>query len=144
MDEQIRQAILSMDSKWMDKNIEMDLDLQDVLYNGDEELLNQVWLNLIDNAVKFTSEGGKITIVLEIDKGEIVASFEDNGIGMDNETMDNIFRQFYRGNTGKRYEGSGLGLSLAQRVVQLHDGHILVDSVEGRGSNFTVVLPIKK
>ena len=144
LDEQIRQAVLSMDSKWIEKNIEMDLDLQDVIFNGDEELLNQVWLNLLDNAIKFTGDGGKITISLEKNKGEIVASFEDSGIGMDSETMDNVFRQFYRGDTGKRYEGSGLGLSLVQRIVQLHEGTVLVESVQGRGSNFTVVMPIKK
>lgn len=144
LDEQIRQAVLSMDSKWMEKNIEIDLELQDISFNGDEELLNHVWLNLLDNAVKFTDNGGKITIVLEIDKGEIVASFEDSGIGMDSDTLDNIFRQFYRGDTGKRYEGSGLGLSLAQRIVQLHEGNILVESAEGRGSIFTVVIPVKK
>ncbi len=144
LDEQIRQAVLSMDSRWIEKNIEMDLELQDVIFNGDEELLNHVWSNLLDNAIKFTDEGGKISIALEKDKGELVVSFEDSGIGMDSETMENIFRQFYRGNTEKRYEGSGLGLSLVQRIVQLHEGNIYVESVQGRGSNFTVVLPLKK
>ena len=58
--------------------------------------------------------------------------------------MENMFRQFYRGDTGKQYEGSGLGLSLVQRIVQLHDGNVFVESVQGRGSNFTVVFPVKK
>lgn len=144
LDEQIRQAVLSMDSKWMDKDIEMDLDLDDIVYNGDEELMNQVWLNLLDNAIKFTGAGGKVTVSLTIDKGEIVAAIEDSGIGMDSETMENIFRQFYRGDTVKQYEGSGLGLSLVQRIVQLHEGTVFVDSVEGIGSNFTVTLPVQK
>lgn len=144
LDEQIRQAVLSMDSKWMGKNIEMDIDLADVIYSGDEELMNQVWLNLLDNAIKFTGEGGKITVTLTIDKGEVVVSVEDSGIGMDSETMEHIFRQFYRGDTAERYEGSGLGLSLVQRIVQLHDGTVFVDSVQGRGSNFTVALPVQK
>lgn len=144
LDEQIRQAVLSMDSKWMEKNIEMDLELHDIVFVGDEELLGHVWFNLLDNAIKFTDKGGKISINLSKDKGEIVASFEDSGIGMDSETMENIFQQFYRGNTGKRYEGSGLGLSLVQRIVQLHGGTVLVESVQGMGSNFTVILPVKK
>jgi len=144
LDEQIRQAVLSMDSKWMGKDIEMDLDLMDIVYNGDEELLNQVWLNLLDNAIKFTDAGGRITVSLTVDKGEIVASIEDSGIGMDSETMENIFRQFYRGDTAKQYEGNGLGLSLVQRIVQLHEGNVFVESIHGRGSNFTVVLPVRK
>lgn len=144
LDEQIRQAVLSMDSKWIEKKLEMELELQDVTFNGDEELLNQVWLNILDNAIKFTENGGKINVILAVSKGEIVISVEDTGIGMDSETMGNIFRQFYRGNTGKRYEGSGLGLSLVQRIVQLHGGTVLVDSELGRGSNFTVTFPLKK
>lgn len=144
LDEQIRQAVLSMDSRWISKNIDIDLDLGEIVYNGDEELMNQVWLNLLDNAIKFTDAGGRIMVSLSVDKGEIVASIEDSGIGMDSETMENIFRQFYRGDTVKQYEGSGLGLSLVQRIVQLHDGNIFVDSVEGRGSNFTVTLPLQK
>ncbi len=141
LDEQIRQVVLSMESKWAAKNIKMDLELKNIEFMGEEELLNQVWMNLIDNAVKFTSDSGKVTIVAMKTRDEITVTVEDDGIGMTEETMNHVFEQFYRGDTENRYEGSGLGLSLVQRIVQLHGGSVLVESEPGRGSIFMVTLP---
>lgn len=143
LDEQIRQVVLAMESRWSEKNIRMDLELKEIEYNGEEELMNQVWMNLIDNAVKFTPDGGKITVMAMKSKDEISVTIEDDGIGMSEETMSHVFEQFYRGDTEKRYEGSGLGLSLVQRIVQLHGGTVLVESVQGSGSIFMVTLPLE-
>ena len=104
--------------------------------------MNQVWMNLIDNAIKFTPDRGKITITTMNTKDEISVTVEDDGIGMSEETMNHVFEQFYRGDTENRYEGSGLGLSLVQRIVHLHGGSVLVESVEGSGSIFMVTLPL--
>lgn len=144
LDEQIRQVVLAMESRWVDKNIDMDLELQNVEFVGEEELMNQVWMNLIDNAIKFTPEGGKITVMTMKSKDEISVTIEDTGIGMSEETMNHVFEQFYRGDTENRYEGSGLGLSLVQRIVNLHGGTVLVESVEGSGSIFMVTLPLEQ
>ncbi len=141
LDEQIRQVILGMETKWSEKNIRMDLELKKIEFTGEEELLIQVWMNLLDNAIKFTPEGGKITVVAMKTKEEITVTIEDDGIGMSEETMSHIFEQFYRGDTENRYEGSGLGLSLVQRIVNLHKGSVLVESVQGSGSIFMVTLP---
>lgn len=141
LDEQIRQVILGMETKWSEKNIRMDLELKKIEFTGEEELLIQVWMNLLDNAIKFTPEGGKITVVAMKTKDEITVTIEDDGIGMSEETMNHIFEQFYRGDTENRYEGSGLGLSLVQRIVNLHKGSVLVESVQGSGSIFMVTLP---
>ena len=70
-------------------------------------------------------------------------TIEDDGIGMSEETMNHIFEQFYRGDTENRYEGSGLGLSLVQRIVNLHKGSVLVESVQGSGSIFMITLPVE-
>lgn len=142
LDEQIRQVVLAMESRWTEKDIHMDLDLGDIDFTGEEELLNQVWMNLLDNAIKFTSEGGKITITAHTIKDDITVTIEDDGIGMTEETMSHVFEQFYRGDTENRYEGSGLGLSLVQRIVQLHGGNVLVESEPGSGSIFMVTLPL--
>ena len=141
LDEQIRQVVLGMESRWVAKNIKIDLELKEIAFTGEEELLTQVWINLLDNAIKFTPEGGKITITAYNNKEEINITVEDDGIGMNDETLQHLFEQFYRGDTENRYEGSGLGLSLVQRIVQLHAGTVIAESVEGRGSIFMVTLP---
>ncbi len=142
LDEQIRQAVLSLESRWSEKELRIDLELKETEFTGEEELLNQVWMNLLDNAIKFTPAGGKITVAIVKTKEEIAVTVEDNGIGMSEETMNHIFEQFYRGDTENRYEGSGLGLSLVQRIVNLHGGTVLVESVQGSGSIFMVTLPL--
>ena len=144
LDEQIRQVVLAMESKWAAKNIRMDLELKDIEFTGEEELMNQVWMNLIDNAIKFTPEGGKISVMTVKTKEQISVTVEDDGIGMSEETMSHVFEQFYRGDTENRYEGSGLGLSLVQRIVHLHGGSVLVESVQGSGSIFMVTLPLEQ
>jgi len=143
LDEQIRQVVLGMESRWTGKNIRMDLELKEIGFTGEEELMNQVWMNLIDNAIKFTPECGKITVSTVKTKDQISVTVEDDGIGMSEETMNHVFEQFYRGDTENRYEGSGLGLSLVQRIVNLHGGSVLVESVQGRGSIFMVTLPVE-
>ena len=143
LDEQIRQAVLGMEAKWAAKELEIDLDLEEVYFAGQEELLNLVWLNLLDNAVKFTDDGGEIIITLRKHEGNVAVAVADNGIGMSPETMKRIYDRFYRGDTEKRYEGAGLGLSLVQRIVQLHGGKIRVESIPSEGTAFTVTLPVR-
>lgn len=143
LDEQIRQSVLDLESKWSEKAIKIDLNLRKIPFTGEEELLNQVWFNLLDNAIKFTEPKGNITISAIKDGDDAVVEISDTGIGMDDETLKNIYKQFYRGNTDKRYEGNGLGLSLVQRIVALHKGTIEAESVQGVGTSFIVELPIK-
>jgi signal transduction histidine kinase len=100
-------------------------------------------MNLLDNAIKFTPDGGKIIITAYATKEEISVTIEDDGIGMSEETLKHIFEQFYRGDTENRYEGSGLGLSLVHRIVQMHKGTVIAESVPERGSIFMVTLPLE-
>lgn len=144
VDEQIRQTVLNMEAKWLEKDIDIELDLQEVYFTGEEELLNQIWFNLLDNAIKFTDAGGTVHITSAKSHDNIVISIADTGVGMDKETLKHIYEQFYRGDTAKRYEGTGLGLSLVQRIVQLHDGKIIAESTQNKGTKFTISLPIKK
>jgi len=144
LDEQIRRTILLLEPKWSKKNIEFNIELENIKYYGSEELLQQIWLNLIDNAVKFTGENGEIAVKLYDTGSSIKVRIVDNGIGMDDRTMKRIYEKFYQGDKAHSSEGSGLGLSLVKRIVELCGGKISVKSVKGKGSTFVVELPATK
>lgn len=141
LDEQLRQTVLRLEPAWSEKELEIDPELPEVEYCGDEELLGQVWGNLLHNAVKFTPRGGRIGVTLRREGEGVSVAVRDTGRGMSEAVQSRIFEQFYRGDTSHRGEGSGLGLPLARRIVELHGGSITVDSREGEGSCFTVHLP---
>lgn len=140
--EQIREAILQLEQKWEKKEIEFDLHLKDCKLTGRSDLLKQVWVNLIDNAIKFSSSGGKIEIRTYQKDSFFYFQICDNGIGMDAQTQEQIFDRFYQGDLSHSTEGNGLGLSLVQKIILLHHGTIQVNSEPGKGSIFTIALPI--
>ena len=141
LDEQIRSAILLLEPRWSEKNIDVSVDLWDVKYCGDADLLSQVWLNLIENAVKYTPEGGKIEVSLASSADSVTVSVGDTGAGMTEETMAHMFEMFYQGDESHRREGSGLGLAIVKRIVEIHGGTVTAVSSPGKGSVFTVTLP---
>ena len=142
LDEQIRKSILLLEHEWNKKNIEFEIELEKINCLGDEELLEQVWLNLLGNAIKFSPIKGKISIRLtQVEKTAIV-QISDKGIGMSDDTMTRIFEKFYQGDVTHFHEGSGLGLSLVKRILDLFGGHIHVQSKINEGSTFTVELPL--
>ncbi|MDQ0175930.1 sensor histidine kinase [Bacillus chungangensis] len=141
LDEQIRRSLLMIEPQWSEKNIELDIDLEPVRYCGSVDLLQHVWLNLLDNAIKFSNEGGKISVRLSEAGDHIITEIADNGIGMNEETKKHLFDKFYQGDKSRSSEGSGLGLPLVKRIVELSGGAIHVKSELGIGSVFTVELP---
>ncbi len=142
LDEQIRNSIILLEPRWSEKNIELDLDLPDsVEYNFNEEMLSHVWINLITNAINFTGENGKITVELSQDEGSVTCLISDNGIGMNEETLNRIFEKFYQGDKSHHAGGNGIGLNIVKRIVSLAGGEIRVESTLGEGSTFTVTLP---
>ena len=142
LSEQIRQSILQSESKWMEKNLDFSLDIEELYIRGNEPLLKQVWLNLIDNAVKFSPENGRLELSLHQTSSSAVFSITDHGEGMDSAVVRHIFEKFYQGDTSHTAKGHGLGLSIAQKIVRLHKGEISVHSEPGKGSTFTVALPL--
>lgn len=143
LDEQIRCAILIMEPEWSEKGIDLDIDLDKVSIIGNEDLLQQVWLNIIGNAIKFTEKGGTIGIKLMDLKDKIVIKVSDNGVGMNEETQRHIFDKFYQGDKSHLSKGNGLGLSLVKRIIELCDGEIKVRSKLNYGTTFTIELPKK-
>jgi len=141
LDEQIREAILLLENKWSAKNIVMDINLFKIKYTGKKDLLMQVWMNLIDNAIKFTPANGTINVNLAFKQEYLVITVSDSGCGMDEIVLRHIFDKFYQGDTARQSDGNGLGLALANRIVELSNGKIEVTSKVDSGSSFAVRLP---
>ena len=139
--EQIRCAILMLENKWSDKHIDLDINLQELKYNGNEELLNMVWTNLIDNAIKFSHDQSKIMIRLSGNDDDIVFEIKDEGIGMNTETQKNMFDKFYQGDTSHSIEGNGIGMTIVNKIVELYKGEIFIDSQIDKGTLIIVTLP---
>lgn len=144
LDEQIREIILFLEEGWTEKNLELDIDLESVIYYGNKELLEHVWQNILSNAIKFTPENGKISIRLSQKGNFLTASIADNGIGMSEEIKQRIFEKFYQGDRSRSSCGNGLGLALVKRIIDLHRGNISVYSKEQEGSIFTIALPLSR
>ena len=139
--EQIREAILLLEQKWDRKKISFDLDISDIRIKGNGQLLKQVWVNLIDNAVKFSPENSLISICAKAAPKEFIFSVRDQGPGISPASRERIFERFYQGDLSHSTEGNGLGLPLVRKVVKLHGGSVTVSSTPGQGSTFTVRLP---
>ncbi|TYP74019.1 sensor histidine kinase [Paenibacillus methanolicus] len=145
LDAQLRNVVLACEPQWLEKELELALELSPVTIEADEETLSQVWNNLIVNAVKFSERGGELTVRLAQSGDEAVVEVRDTGCGIAEEDRKRIFERFFKGDKSRTRTagGSGLGLSIASKIVELHGGTIGVRSRPGEGATFTVRLPIK-
>jgi two-component system phosphate regulon sensor histidine kinase PhoR len=143
LDKQIRSLILVCEPQWANKAIDMDVALEETAITADEDLLSQVWINLIHNSIKFTPEGGKVCVALHRLDGQIEFKIADTGIGISEEDQAHIFERFFKADKSRTRSngGSGLGLSIAKRIVEMHQGTICVASTCGAGTIFSVSLP---
>lgn len=145
LDHQIRNLILACEPQWMSKSINMDISLKELETTADEDLLSQVWTNLIHNSIKFTPQDGRISITLQQDGSTIQFEIKDTGIGISDEDQVHIFERFYKvdkSRTRSGSTGSGLGLAIVRKIVELHNGAIAVESASGVGTSFKVSLPM--
>lgn len=141
LDEQIRKAVLLLEDQWSRKNLELDICLEPITYGGDPELLQQLWINLIENAIKFSDEYGCIHISAKGTAPEIVVQIADEGVGIAEEDISRIFEKFYQTDASHAQMGNGLGLAIVKRIVELCGGTIRCESKLGDGTTFTVALP---
>lgn len=140
LDEQIRQSIVMMEPKWSEKEIEFDVDMMDVEYLGNENLICHVWDNLISNAIKFSPCGGTIYIRMMPEGEKIRFSIENEGPQISEYSMKHIFDKFYQGDSSHKQEGNGLGLALVKQILNLCKGTVSVENIPGSGCRFTVIL----
>lgn len=140
LDEQIRKTILILEVQWSKKEIEFDIDLEQISITGDEHLLQEVWLNLIQNAIKFSNQNGIIKIGLYKNGDMVKVIITDHGIGIAEEDKQRIFERFYKGDKSRSKDGNGLGLVIAKKIVELSGGKLFFESELGKGTTFTVEL----
>lgn len=142
LDEQLRTCLVLLEKQWGPKNIELNIELEEVKYQFNEDMLSHVWLNLFNNAIKFTPEGGTVSCSLRSEPDHIIVEISDTGIGMTEETRCHIFDKFFQGDTSHTGDGNGIGLTIVSRILFLCKGSIDVRSKPGQGSTFTVTLPV--
>lgn len=143
LDAQIRDCVILLESKWTEKQITINSNLAEATFVGNAQLMQQVWLNLLYNAVKFSPENGEINILLKVLEKGILVEISDSGEGMSEDVKCRIFEKYYQGDESHSTEGNGLGLAIVKRVIDLHGGQIFVKSKLGEGSTFTVILPLE-
>lgn len=137
--EQLCECLLQFEDVWEKKELNIETDIEDdVMILSDSELLSHVWNNLFSNAIKFTENGGTVSVSLKSTEHHVIVKVTDTGCGMSPEVGSHIFDKFYQGDTSHATQGNGLGLALVKRVVDIMQGEIGVESVIGKGSTFTV------
>ncbi|SHH02177.1 Signal transduction histidine kinase [Anaerosphaera aminiphila DSM 21120] len=142
---QLSDCVLGFESLLEEKNIDFEADIEDcAIIKADREMLEIVWNNLLSNAIKYTEVGGKISLSQISGDNSITVSVSDTGCGMNSETIKRIFDKFYQADTSHSGEGNGLGLALAYRIVEKLEGSLTVTSEVGKGSKFTVTIPVKR
>ena len=141
LDEQLRKCIILLSEKWSNKEIDFSIDLEEVSILSDYDMLQQVWINLIDNAIKYSRENCKIDIsVKRLNDKSVKVSISDNGIGIEEGKLHRIFDKFYQCEESHKKSGSGLGLSISKRIVELLNGTIECRSKKDFGTTMVVTL----
>ncbi|MDO5423492.1 MAG: HAMP domain-containing sensor histidine kinase [Eubacteriales bacterium] len=142
--EQIRRMIVLLEPKWARKRQRIFLECDEVEIYANMELMEQVWINLLDNAIKFSPEDGVIELFLRKRPGGVLLSVKDCGPGIAPEAAEHIFDKFYQGEEARSEAGNGLGLAIAQRIVGLHGGEIWVEKTGEKGTTFGVRVPMEE
>ena len=139
LDKQLSNIMLTLEPQWSAKNLIIEADLQKCTIEGDEDLLSQVWVNLLVNAIKFTPDYGTVCVSII----ENTIKIADTGIGISKDDLPHIFERFYKVDKSRDRSlgGNGLGLSLAKKIVELHVGTITAQSEPEKGTEFTILLP---
>lgn len=142
LDKQLRNMILACEPQWLEKELEVEAELEEVSVTAVEDLMSQVWSNLLHNSIKFTPQGGSIRIGLICREQEVEVTIRDSGIGIDEKDLPRIFERFYKADKARSISGggSGLGLSLVKKIVDIHEGDVTVTSRPGGGTAFVVSL----
>lgn len=142
LSEQLRRCVLLLEDKWTRKNLDMNLDVGEHMVEGNEELLRQVWVNLLDNAVKFAPDGGTVELSVREADESVTVQVANTGSEIAPDKLEHIWNKFYQADHSHATQGNGIGLSIVKRVVQLHGGTAQAESREDY-TVFTVTLPVK-
>jgi signal transduction histidine kinase len=142
LDEQLRSIVLALEPQWTAKHLDVGLDAAPTEIEADADMLHQAWLNLVQNAIKYTPDGGRVRVTMRTLPDRVRVEVVDTGIGVAASDLPRVFERFFRADKARSGEGNGLGLSLVKRVVELHGGEVGASSRPGVGSTFSVTLPL--
>jgi len=144
INELIKSIIEKSKKLFFDKNINLQTSLTEggVTIKGNRIELCRVFYNVLDNAIKYTSQGGTITISDKINLNKYILNINDTGSGISKEIIDKIFDPFFRGDSARSTEGAGLGLTLAKKIIENHKGTIAIKSQENKGTSVIISLPL--
>ena len=140
LSEQLRVCMLLLENEWTEKNLSIEMDFEEYSVPGDPAILRQVWINLFDNAVKYTPPGGTVSVSIEPGEDSLAVSVTNTGSSIPPEQRGQIFRKFYQGDSSRATPGNGIGLALVKKAVDLHSGTVTVTGTENTVT-FTVTLP---
>lgn len=140
LSEQIRNCILLLENKWSKKNIQLDLAFDEYSIQANEDMLKEVWINLLDNAIKYSDEGGIVRIDIEEMESKLLVSISNTGEEIPEEAKELIFRKFYKVDKSHSSPGNGIGLAIVKRIVELHGGDVMASSGNHK-TVFTLSLP---
>ena len=140
LSEQIRTGVLLLENEWSKKEIELNLDFDEVEIEANEALLKQVFINLIDNAIKFSPAGATVSVEIKLLEKRYAISITNTGVEIPKEKINNIFSKFYQADESHASKGNGIGLAIVKKIVDLHSGKISVESGNNQ-TTFTVYLP---
>lgn len=144
LDKQLRNVVLALEPNWLAKELDFDLHLNNICITADEDLMNQVWMNLLTNSIKFTPNKGTISLSMKLDSDKITVIVEDTGIGLTEEQQMHIFERFYKADQSRTVAngGSGLGLAIVKKIIDMHNGTIAVESKLAEWTRFLITIPI--
>ena len=141
LSELLRKSILTLQPEWEKKNIEIDADFGECTIKSNDELLSRVFINVLDNAIKYSRENGKVGVYATESDEKISVTIADDGIGMDEETKRRMFDKYFRADKSRNTRGNGLGLATVKKIAELLELKIKVDSKTDKGTKFTIEIP---
>jgi len=141
LDEQLRRTLLLLEEEWLAKELTLELDLEEVEIDSNEEIIKQIWVNVIGNAINHSNYGGKLKIECKKDNEFAKVRIRDYGAGMSDEVRERIYEKFYQGDTSRGASGYGLGMSIVKRIIYLCDGKIVIKSQINKGTTVVIYIP---
>ncbi len=142
LDEQLKESVRKYRWQMEEAQLQITYKMEQVIFNGDAGLLQNVWDNLLTNAIKYNVEGGQIHLDLQQKPASLAILVEDNGIGMTADQLAKVYDRFYRADTSRTKQGTGLGLAIVKQIVELHGGTVHIESAVNEGTKVYIDLPI--
>lgn len=143
LSESMKQWIMLFSASAQKKHITISMDAPDtIMLRADQDKIERICYNLLSNALKYTSEGGEISLMAKEEGGRVMISVADNGCGISSDELPYIFDRFYQAKNAGR--GTGIGLAIVKAFTELHHGEVSATSIEGKGSTFTIHIPVRQ